>query len=206
MITASQTNYRGFQDTPIRGSKIRRNCLVGQFDVNMPLLYGEGLKAFARLQEAIFLDDDDESPLAWKVPQDEDDERPWSPRSILTKSPADFVHSKDIISTYQEPTSLSSFSRLGLSITTLMYPHHMFTRNPHFYGMAYDAFLNRGNRMYGTVVIRIISISEPTHLVGGSVSFYRLGIPHPSESDRDDGMLNGRDWCSVHVRKNTSVK
>ena len=28
-------------------------CLIGLFDVNMPLLYGEGEKAFIRLQEEI---------------------------------------------------------------------------------------------------------------------------------------------------------
>ena len=28
-------------------------CLLGIFDVNLPLIYGEGLKAFRRLQEAI---------------------------------------------------------------------------------------------------------------------------------------------------------
>lgn len=34
-------------------------CLLGIFNVNMPLLYGEGEKAFIRLQEAIMKDSDD---------------------------------------------------------------------------------------------------------------------------------------------------
>jgi hypothetical protein len=34
-------------------------CLLGIFDVNMPLLYGEGRKAFARLQEHIIAADED---------------------------------------------------------------------------------------------------------------------------------------------------
>ncbi|KAF2201152.1 hypothetical protein GQ43DRAFT_448996 [Delitschia confertaspora ATCC 74209] len=34
-------------------------CLLGIFDVNMPLLYGEGEKAFVRLQEEIMKDSDD---------------------------------------------------------------------------------------------------------------------------------------------------
>lgn len=33
----------------------RAYCLMGLFDVNMPLIYGEGNKAFVRLQEAILL-------------------------------------------------------------------------------------------------------------------------------------------------------
>ncbi|KAI1494061.1 HET-domain-containing protein [Biscogniauxia mediterranea] len=40
-------------------------CLLGIFDINMPLLYGEGLKAFRRLQEEIIKVSDDESILAW---------------------------------------------------------------------------------------------------------------------------------------------
>ena len=40
-------------------------CLLGIFDVNMPLLYGEGLKAFRRLQQEIMKTNDDQSLLAW---------------------------------------------------------------------------------------------------------------------------------------------
>lgn len=43
-------------------------CLMGIFDVNMPLLYGEGgQKAFRRLQEAIMLTSNDHSLLAWQL-------------------------------------------------------------------------------------------------------------------------------------------
>lgn len=40
-------------------------CLLGLFDVNMPLLYGEGGKAFVRLQEEIIKHDADHSIFAW---------------------------------------------------------------------------------------------------------------------------------------------
>ncbi|KAF2724558.1 HET-domain-containing protein [Polychaeton citri CBS 116435] len=40
-------------------------CLMGIFDVNMPLLYGEGAKAFQRLQEEIMKQTDDTSIFAW---------------------------------------------------------------------------------------------------------------------------------------------
>ncbi|KAF2681715.1 HET-domain-containing protein, partial [Lentithecium fluviatile CBS 122367] len=41
-------------------------CLMGIFDVNMPLMYGEGgEKAFIRLQEEIMKDSDDQSLFAW---------------------------------------------------------------------------------------------------------------------------------------------
>jgi hypothetical protein len=40
-------------------------CLMGIFDINMPLLYGEGLKAFSRLQQEIMKESTDQSLLAW---------------------------------------------------------------------------------------------------------------------------------------------
>ena len=40
-------------------------CLLGIFDVNIALLYGEGEKAFIRLQEAIAHSADDFSLFAW---------------------------------------------------------------------------------------------------------------------------------------------
>jgi len=40
-------------------------CLLGIFDVNIPLIYGEGPKAFQRLQEAIMLKTHDQSLFAW---------------------------------------------------------------------------------------------------------------------------------------------
>lgn len=40
-------------------------CLLGLFDVNMPPLYGEGEKAFTRLQEQILSQNDDETIFAW---------------------------------------------------------------------------------------------------------------------------------------------
>jgi hypothetical protein len=41
-------------------------CLLGLFDVNMPLLYGEGSeRAFLRLQLKVLQDSDDESIFAW---------------------------------------------------------------------------------------------------------------------------------------------
>ena len=43
-------------------------CLMGLFDVNMPLMYGEGQKAFFRLQEAVLFASKDQSILAFRHP------------------------------------------------------------------------------------------------------------------------------------------
>ena len=62
-------------------------CLMGIFDVNMPLLYGEGgVKAFRRLQEEIIKQTDDHSIFYWR---DADADRSAF-RGLLARSPADF--------------------------------------------------------------------------------------------------------------------
>ncbi|SCO90105.1 related to beta transducin-like protein [Fusarium oxysporum] len=65
-------------------------CLLGIFNVNMPLLYGEGSKAFLRLQEEIVQDYDDLSVFAWK--QDPRSYGVGILRGCFATSPAEFAH------------------------------------------------------------------------------------------------------------------
>ncbi|KAG9236750.1 heterokaryon incompatibility protein-domain-containing protein, partial [Amylocarpus encephaloides] len=57
-------------------------CLMGLFEVNMPLLYGEGMNAFLRLQLQILSQNDDETIFAW--------ERERSDGGLLAPSPTCF--------------------------------------------------------------------------------------------------------------------
>lgn len=81
-------------------------CLLGIFDVNMPLLYGEGGKAFFRLQEEIIKSTSDQSVFAWGdspimtlesyitnacADRANRTQRPF--RGISAESPSDFEHS-----------------------------------------------------------------------------------------------------------------
>lgn len=50
-------------------------CLLGLFDVNMPLIYGEGIGAFRRLQEAIMRNSNDLSILAWGMSHTSEEKR-----------------------------------------------------------------------------------------------------------------------------------
>ena len=61
-------------------------CLLGIFNVNMPLLYGEGPKAFMRLQEEIIKTTNDLSIFAWKASDPKEQEF----RGILARSPSEF--------------------------------------------------------------------------------------------------------------------
>lgn len=66
----------------------RAYSLLGIFDVNMPLLYGEGTKAFLRLQEEILKESEDQSIFAWRssLAVDED-----TTTGLLALSPDDFA-------------------------------------------------------------------------------------------------------------------
>lgn len=72
----------------------RAYCLVGLFGLNMPLLYGEGAKAFARLQEEIIKSTDDETVFAWSV---KDEMMHWDYQfGILAQQPECFRNSSEI--------------------------------------------------------------------------------------------------------------
>jgi hypothetical protein len=92
-------------------------CLLGIFDINIPLLYGERFKAFQRLQETLLTTyPEDHSLFAWGHIVDSLPDIPllvkfgikrvpWNPPesdtrlfSILAGSPADFAKSHNIVS------------------------------------------------------------------------------------------------------------
>jgi hypothetical protein len=75
-------------------------CLMGIFNVNMPLLYGEGNKAFIRLQEEIIKDSEDQSLFAWQYPRDSTEQREKDDlenEGILAHHPIVFKNSFDIV-------------------------------------------------------------------------------------------------------------
>lgn len=107
-------------------------CLMGIFDVNMPLLYGEGPKAFIRLQEEIIKESTDQSLFAWKAPNDSassgrgtslvDPDRPKL-RGILARSPSEFILSSNIVPTNISPLSEPfSMTNNGLRIQLPLKP------------------------------------------------------------------------------------
>ncbi|KAL5316398.1 hypothetical protein ACEPPN_015443 [Leptodophora sp. 'Broadleaf-Isolate-01'] len=68
----------------------RAYSLLGLFDINMPMLYGEGDRAFIRLQEEIAKRSDDQSLFAWKSTT-------VNYRGLLANSPADFANCYNIV-------------------------------------------------------------------------------------------------------------
>ena len=68
---------------------------MGIFDVNMPLLYGEGEKAFTRLQEEIMKDSADHSLFAWNAQPSDNFKRSGSVEltSVFAAHPSQFAGS-----------------------------------------------------------------------------------------------------------------
>lgn len=62
--------------------------LLGILGVNIPLLYGEGSKAFLRLQEEILRQSDDQTLFAWRAAPSDNDEA--QVRGLFASSPKEF--------------------------------------------------------------------------------------------------------------------
>lgn len=105
-------------------------CLLGIFDINLPLLYGEGRKAYQRLQEEIIRASAtvDHSILAWKIPDawsiwsfDHFDENsPVEASTLLAPSPWCFRDAQDIISWANPQAETFEITKTGLRITASM--------------------------------------------------------------------------------------
>jgi hypothetical protein len=87
-------------------------CLMGIFQVHMPLLYGEGEKAFHRLQEEIMKSSDDHTLFAWADPNAKNDER----FGFLAKHPSLFKGCGQLIPRIGAHPPYSMTNR-GLQIT-----------------------------------------------------------------------------------------
>lgn len=81
-------------------------CLLGIFKVHMPLIYGEGQRAFTRLQKEIMKTTEDYTMLAWGLSKYLSNKHHWKgvqphnlvdPRRPLADSPNDFeVHNRAV--------------------------------------------------------------------------------------------------------------
>jgi hypothetical protein len=96
-------------------------CLLGIFNVNIPLLYGEGDKAFRRLQEEIMKRTNDQSLFAWGYSRSqpaamETDSIGHGPYSYLATSPTDFEGCHDMISRKNGRRKSFEVTKKGLCI------------------------------------------------------------------------------------------
>ncbi|PNP78752.1 hypothetical protein FNYG_07894 [Fusarium nygamai] len=102
-------------------------CLLGIFGVTMPMIYGEGHKAFERLQLKIMEQTTDDSILAWGVKvQGMEFESQTGPSDYNTsagmfaKSPMDFAKCGRIVPKALDPSCITNFAVSGGYIRTLL--------------------------------------------------------------------------------------
>lgn len=92
--TASIANRMGWaSDRVTSRTEDVAYCLMGIFDVNMPLLYGEGTKAFVRLQEEILKKTTDHTLFAWVDKEAPDDKQ----YGLLAPSPRCFADTHTLV-------------------------------------------------------------------------------------------------------------
>ncbi|KAK5952911.1 maturation of 5S rRNA [Knufia fluminis] len=96
-------------------------CLLGIFGVNMPLLYGEGEKAYLRLQEAIIQTSDDESIFAWTGVDE-------GGSGLLATTPKAFALGRHIVyQRFRTGKPAYASTNKGIAITCTLTPYEMNT-------------------------------------------------------------------------------
>jgi hypothetical protein len=88
-------------------------CMLGIFDISMPLLYGEGKRAFVRLQEELLRSYYDHTVFCWSWNKDV----PANWVSLLAPAPSNFLNSGRYVRTaLQSESAPYQMTNLGLSI------------------------------------------------------------------------------------------
>jgi hypothetical protein len=94
-------------------------CLLGLFGVNMPMIYGEGRKAFLRLQHEIIKASTDQSLFAWTLGQNTG-LKPEYYGAAFAWSPANFVRCGRVVQTTDGGHSEFALTNKGLRIEVIL--------------------------------------------------------------------------------------
>jgi hypothetical protein len=172
-------------------------CLMGLFDVNMPLLYGEGMKAFYRLQAEIIRGSGDHTILAFR-PLRSPAVDGSGHSSVLAPHPSRFQD--DLQNEWMPNNAITNMSVLGsaLSISLLLCPlEHMHGR---YIGIL-DCMV--GNDYLARPALLLEAMNE------GSTRFWRCDslaflryfrTPHESYCTILYSTWNGHESMLIHLR------
>jgi hypothetical protein len=158
-------------------------CLMGLFDVNMPILYGEGERAFTRLQEEIINISNDHSLFAWQALKDSLSDRIY--RGLLADFPSDFVHSSQI--TPSRPNSSSALYQMTKLGSCIELPLISFDGE-------YRAILNCQK---GSGDDHLLGI-ELTPISGGDERYARSDASTIIKVRREDAIAAPQKLCILH--------
>jgi len=165
-------------------------CLMGLFDVNMPLLYGEGGKAFIRLQEAILAQTDDQTILAWPG-----DNKGGS--GALAPDVSHFAECGGLVPSFQTISEESvpwSMTNLGLRLRVPIY-------HPSIYEHLYEpetclAILNCTNGTYSNDIIAIRLKHVSSHQVDQYTRLAQI------QTSIDFGLAVNATTRTIYIREN----
>ncbi|KAJ8119516.1 hypothetical protein O1611_g10596 [Lasiodiplodia mahajangana] len=142
-------------------------CLLGIFNIYMPLIYGEGERAFTRLQEEIIKDKHDLSIFAWKA-----EPNGQKFRGLLARSPSEFRSCLVAQLSYQlKMTTEYSITNRGVQLHTLL-------------GTDEDGSPEEARRARGQGLSRGLPQESPQLRPGESTS---RQVPHIQGVDEHDG-------------------
>lgn len=155
-------------------------CLMGIFDISMPMLYGEGDKAFVRLQEHIMSRSGDDSLLAWKASSSDSS----TYRGLFARSPAEFIDGGYVCR--GNACAMSSTS-LGISLPVHLAP---FGTEADYY-VAYLQANCRNN--YIGIILRKLESDQQQYARTSPDSLHLTYAPPP------------RETRLIYVRQNISI-
>ena len=178
--------------------------LLGIFDINMPMLYGEGRKAFTRLQEEIIRNSTDHSILAWNCLSGQHGDntsiskRPPGFGYLLAPSPENFAGASTIVRLVPDAEEPFELTNRGLrtKLTVIDPPSHPGELKPIEPEMR--AILNcaYSDNPAGPIAILITPdaggrhcVTVRTHTHGGITYHDRVSVVAREEAEGSSGRL-----------------
>lgn len=177
-------------------------CLLGLFNVNIPLLYGERERAFLRLQEELIKTSDDDSILAWDLHDEAvNDEGPNLVhieagfslrrrlyRSILASSPAAFQASHRLEYDSSSAKKPFSMTNTGLQIDVPLAPLYERTKDGRTF-----------SEVQGWVGILNCSTGQPDEFLGILLAPVRRAAYPPMSVGRTSYFVAGPSETECHT-------
>jgi len=137
-------------------------CLLGIFDITMPMIYGEGDRAFRRLQQEIIRACPDHSILAWGLGLDELGPSDGSTDAVsagaMAKTPADFAKCGSLV-TRKASDILSAIELVAggcLSVHLFLYT----SETGKLYGLLNCGPENSSGQMVGVPLCKVAATTE----------------------------------------------
>lgn len=154
-------------------------CLMGLFGVNMPIIYGEGPRAFKRLQLEIMRLSDDQSLFAWDHSVQTEDHYDGG---LLANAARDYRECSSIIAPATQISADYLMTNRGLRIQLPVIEIHPLPDSPE---KQYLAFLNC-NQKYGenyypkTFIVATTGEKKYRRLLSDHPSMFHKTYPDPS--------------------------